>query len=107
MSATIWSNAAAIRFRRRSTNGQRGGIAGQEQVYAGYRRRRVRHQQWPHRGEVDGDAHVAPEQAARDALKDSILAKSGLHMLRLRTVESGIMAKIAGFLDAWREPAAA
>ncbi len=51
--------------------------------------------------EVDGGSHDRPEQAARDALKNSILAKSGLPILRLRTVESGIEKKVAGFLAAW------
>jgi hypothetical protein len=51
--------------------------------------------------EVDGGSHERSEQAARDALKNSILAKSDLPILRLRTVESGIEEKIAGFLTAW------
>ncbi|MBN3802529.1 DUF2726 domain-containing protein [Paraburkholderia sp. Ac-20336] len=51
--------------------------------------------------EVDGGSHDRPEQAARDALKNSILAKSGLPILRLRTVESGIEEKVAGFLAEW------
>jgi RecA/RadA recombinase len=50
--------------------------------------------------EVDGGSHERPEQAARDALKNSILAKSDLPILRLRTVESGIEEKVAGFLVA-------
>ena len=53
--------------------------------------------------EVDGGFHDKPEQAARDALKNSILAKSGLPILRLRTVESGIEEKIAGFLATWAQ----
>ncbi|MFV8605932.1 AAA domain-containing protein [Ralstonia pseudosolanacearum] len=56
--------------------------------------------------EVDGGTHDEPEQAARDALKDSILAKSNLPILRLRTVESGIEEKIAGFLSAWARASA-
>jgi very-short-patch-repair endonuclease len=56
--------------------------------------------------EVDGGTHDRPEQAARDSLKNSILAKSDLPILRLRTVESGVEEKIAGFLAAWaRVPA--
>ena len=51
--------------------------------------------------EVDGGSHDRPEQGARDALKNSILAKSNLPILRLRTVESGIEGKVAGFLAAW------
>jgi hypothetical protein len=51
--------------------------------------------------EVDGGSHDRPEQAARDALKNSILAKSDLPILRLRTVESGIEERVAGFLGAW------
>ncbi|MES2947592.1 MAG: AAA domain-containing protein [Pseudomonadota bacterium] len=51
--------------------------------------------------EVDGGSHDRPEQAARDVLKNSILAKSGLPILRLRTVESGIEEKVAAFLAAW------
>lgn len=51
--------------------------------------------------EVDGGSHDKPEQVARDALKNHILAKSDLPILRLRTVESGIEERIAGFLAAW------
>jgi len=51
--------------------------------------------------EVDGGSHDKPDQAARDALKNSILAKSGLAILRLRTIESGIEEKVAGFLATW------
>lgn len=48
--------------------------------------------------EVDGGWHEKPEQAARDALKNSILQKSGLYLLRLRTLESGNTARIAKFV---------
>jgi len=48
--------------------------------------------------EVDGGTHDLPEQMARDALKDSILAKSGIPILRLRTVESRIEKRIADFI---------
>ena len=51
--------------------------------------------------EVDGSSHDRPDQAARDALKNSILAKSDLAILRLRTIESGIEEKIARFLAHW------
>jgi len=51
--------------------------------------------------EVDGGYHDKPDQAARDALKNHILAKNDLPILRLRTVESGIEERIAGFLAAW------
>lgn len=51
--------------------------------------------------EVDGGSHDRPEQAVRDALKNSILAKSSIPILRLRTVESGIEEKVAGFLATW------
>lgn len=51
--------------------------------------------------EVDGGSHDRPEQAARDALKNSILAKSDLPILRLRTIESGIEERVAEFLAAW------
>lgn len=48
--------------------------------------------------EVDGGSHDRPEQAERDALKDNILRKSELPILRLRTHESRIEEKIARFL---------
>ena len=51
--------------------------------------------------EVDGGFHDRPVQAARDALKDSILTKRGIRILRLRTIESGIEEKVASFLAAW------
>ncbi len=55
--------------------------------------------------EVDGGFHERPEQAARDALKDSILAKSGIMILRLRTVESRVQERIAEFIAQWINPA--
>lgn len=55
--------------------------------------------------EVDGGFHDKADQAVRDSLKNSILAKSGLSILRLRTVESGIEEKIAGFLSTWMNTA--
>lgn len=48
--------------------------------------------------EVDGSSHDQSTQAERDALKNSILAKSHIPILRLRTVESRIEEKIAGFI---------
>ena len=51
--------------------------------------------------EVDGGSHDKPEQATRDALKNSILAKSDIPILRLRTIESQIEEKIDGFLAQW------
>lgn len=55
--------------------------------------------------EVDGGSHDRPDQAARDALKNSILEKSGIPILRLRTVESRIEEKIAEFIAQWARPA--
>ncbi|UZW63001.1 AAA domain-containing protein [Lysobacter enzymogenes] len=55
--------------------------------------------------EVDGGSHDHPDQAARDALKNGILAKSGIEILRLRTVESGIEERIAAFVARWASPA--
>lgn len=51
--------------------------------------------------EVDGSSHALSAQAARDDLKNSILAKSGIPLLRLRTIESDIEEKISKFLSAW------
>ena len=48
--------------------------------------------------EVDGHYHETPEQSERDALKATILDKSGITLLRLRTVDSQIEAKIAAFI---------
>ncbi|OLU13194.1 helicase [Pseudomonas sp. PA1(2017)] len=56
--------------------------------------------------EVDGGFHDRPDQAARDALKNSILAKSNIPILRLRTVESRIEERIADFVAQWASPAA-
>ncbi|MDQ1093908.1 RecA/RadA recombinase [Xanthomonas sacchari] len=55
--------------------------------------------------EVDGGYHDRPDQAERDALKNAILAKSGIPLLRLRTVQSGIEEKIATFVARWASPA--
>ncbi|AVR99271.1 helicase [Pseudoduganella armeniaca] len=54
--------------------------------------------------EVDGGSHNRPDQSARDAMKDGILAKSGIPVLRLRTVESRIEARIAEFIAQWASP---
>ncbi|MQA18050.1 AAA domain-containing protein [Rugamonas rivuli] len=51
--------------------------------------------------EVDGGSHETKPQSARDALKESILHKSGIPLLRLRTVESFIEERVAEFLDQW------
>ena len=51
--------------------------------------------------EVDGGAHGTLEQSERDALKDSILEKSGVAVLRLKTVESRIEERIGQFLLTW------
>ncbi len=51
--------------------------------------------------EVDGRTHDDPVQAKRDAWKNSILQKSGLALLRLRTNESDIERKIGTFLVQW------
>ncbi|WP_323030092.1 AAA domain-containing protein [Castellaniella sp.] len=55
--------------------------------------------------EVDGGSHDRPAQAARDALKNSILKKSSIPILRLRTVESRIEEKIAEFIAQWARSA--
>ncbi|KPL47355.1 helicase, partial [Xanthomonas axonopodis] len=54
--------------------------------------------------EVDGGSHDRPDQAARDALKNGILAKSGILTLRLRTVESRIEERVAEFIAQWASP---
>lgn len=51
--------------------------------------------------EVDGASHDRPDQVARDALKNSILEKSHIPLLRLRTVESRIKEKVVDFLAQW------
>jgi RecA/RadA recombinase len=51
--------------------------------------------------EVDGASHERPDQAERDALKNSILEKSHIPLLRLRTVESHIEERVAKFLAQW------
>ncbi|MBA5980184.1 DUF2726 domain-containing protein, partial [Pseudomonas sp. MD195_PC81_125] len=51
--------------------------------------------------EVDGGSHATPMQIERDALKDSILQKAGVALLRLRTVESRIEERVAAFMAQW------
>lgn len=54
--------------------------------------------------EVDGGSHDRPDQAARDAIKNGVLAKSGIPLLRLRTVESRIAERIGAFVAQWASP---
>ena len=54
--------------------------------------------------EVDGGSHDRPDQSARDALKNGVLAKSGIPILRLRTVESRIAERIGDFIAQWTSP---
>ena len=49
--------------------------------------------------EVDGDDHSKPEQRKRDQLKNAILDKAGVPLLRLKTIESQIEDKIKQFLS--------
>ncbi|MCB5189465.1 AAA domain-containing protein [Methylobacillus arboreus] len=51
--------------------------------------------------EVDGKTHDSGQQAERDQLKNSILEKSSLPLLRLKTIESSIEEKISTFLAQW------
>ncbi|WP_158901736.1 AAA domain-containing protein [Burkholderia sp. L27(2015)] len=51
--------------------------------------------------EVDGGFHEKPEQTERDALKNSILEKSHLPLLRMQTIESRIEEKVTRFLAQW------
>lgn len=55
--------------------------------------------------EVDGGSHELPEQIRRDRLKDSILMKSNIPILRLRTVESRVEERIAEFVSSWTSAA--
>lgn len=54
--------------------------------------------------EVDGGYHDRPVQAARDAMKNEILARSGIPILRLRTVESDIERRVGNFIGQWTSP---
>lgn len=49
--------------------------------------------------EVDSSFHNNMKQRERDSLKDSILQKSNLPILRLKTIESHIEEKISNFFD--------
>jgi very-short-patch-repair endonuclease len=51
--------------------------------------------------EVDGGLHHGPQQGERDALKNSILRKSGIDLLRLQTIDSDIEARLDRFLAQW------
>jgi len=51
--------------------------------------------------EVDGGSHLTARQAERDALKDGILRKGGIPLLRLATVESYIEEKVTEFISRW------
>ncbi|MBL0587474.1 DUF2726 domain-containing protein [Aeromonas caviae] len=51
--------------------------------------------------EVDGGYHDHPVQAARDVMKNNILVKCGIPILRLRTVDSGIKQRIGNFIRQW------
>ena len=51
--------------------------------------------------EVDGGDHDKPDQIARDRLKNSILNKCGLPILRLRTVKDQVEERIATFISQW------
>lgn len=55
--------------------------------------------------EVDGGSHGTALQVERDTLKDSILKKSKLPLLRLQTIESHIEKKIEEFLAQWTREA--
>ncbi|TVU90935.1 AAA domain-containing protein [Vreelandella titanicae] len=57
--------------------------------------------------EVDGGGHDKLQQVERDALKNSILQKSNIPLLRLQTIESQIEEKIADFLFQWTNIASA
>ncbi len=51
--------------------------------------------------EVDGGYHDHPVQAARDIMKNKILEKCRIPILRLRTVDSGIKQRIGSFIGQW------
>ena len=48
--------------------------------------------------EVDGGWHDKPEQMERDNLKNNILKKAGIPLLRVRTTDSDIRGKIEAFI---------
>lgn len=49
--------------------------------------------------EIDGGYHELTEQKERDALKESILKKASVPLMRIRTVEGHVENKIADFLN--------
>ena len=49
---------------------------------------------------MDGGYHLTSVQAERDELKNSILKKCGLPLLRLRTIDSDIEGSWARFVQA-------
>ncbi|WP_067751092.1 AAA domain-containing protein [Orrella dioscoreae] len=55
--------------------------------------------------EVDGGSHDRPDQIERDGVKNGILAKVEIPILRLRTVESRIAERIGEFIAQWASPA--
>lgn len=50
--------------------------------------------------EVDGSSHEEEVQKERDSQKDSILEKSGIPLLRLKTIEGNIELKLRDFVKA-------
>lgn len=50
-----------------------------------------------------GSYHRVMPQMERDALKDGILKKGGITLLRLRTIESDVENKIEKFLARWAD----
>lgn len=52
--------------------------------------------------EIDSNFHDTPQQAERDELKNTILQKAGIPLLRFRTTESNFDGKVATFLSPWR-----
>lgn len=53
--------------------------------------------------EVDGGYHREKAQIERDELKNSILKKCDLPLLRLRTIDSDITGKLGSFLSGLSE----
>lgn len=52
--------------------------------------------------EIDSNFHDTPQQMERDELKNNILKKAGLPLLRFRTTESNFDSKVATFLTQWK-----
>lgn len=48
--------------------------------------------------EIDGGCHDRPEQIERDKKKDSILMKSGICLLRIRTTDSKAEERMEKFI---------